>query len=71
MVVIVVAIAVVIGRNRGTYGSTDTSTNDRTLATTNFGAECATQRAANATANRGIARQIVARASREAERQRC
>ena len=71
MVMIVVAIAMVIGRNRGPHGSTDAGTDDRALATTNFGAECTTQGAANATTNRGITGQIVARARREAERQRC
>ncbi len=70
MVVTVVVIAVVIGCNRSTHGSTDTGTDDRALATTNFGAECTTQGAANATTNRGITGQIVARVHREAERQR-
>lgn len=69
-VMIVVAIAMVIGGNRSTYGSTDTGTDDRALATTHFGAECATQGATNATTNRGITCQIVARTHRETERQR-
>jgi hypothetical protein len=71
MVAIVVVTAVVIGRNRRTHGGTDTGSNDRALATTNFSAERATQGAANATTNRGIERQVVARPRREAECQRC
>ena len=68
---IVVAIAMVIGRNRSTHGRTDTGADDRALAATDFGAERATQGATNATTNGGITGQIVARAHREAERQCC
>jgi len=69
MVVIVVPIPVFIGRNRSTHRSTDTRPDDRALATTDFGAECATQGAANAATNRRIKRLIIAGGSREAEQQ--
>jgi hypothetical protein len=69
-VMIVMAIAMVIGRNRSTHGRTDTGADDRAFAATHFGAQRATQGAANATTNRGITRQVVARARREAECQR-
>ena len=59
----------VISRNRSSYGSTDTRTDDRTFAPKDFGANRTTQGAANAATNGRIKRLIVAGASREAEQQ--
>ena len=69
MTVIFSRFAGVIGRNRGSHGSTDTRTDDRTFATTDFGANRTTQGAANAATNGRIKRLIIAGASREAEQQ--
>ena len=69
MMVIFSRFAGIIGRNRSSYGSTDTRTDDRTFATTDFGANRTTQGAANAATNGRIKRLIIAGASREAEQQ--
>jgi hypothetical protein len=69
MIVTFGRIGMVVGRNRGSRGSTDTRTDDRTFATTDFGANRTTQGAANAATNGRIKRLIIAGASREAEQQ--
>ena len=69
MIVIFSRFAGVIGRNRGSHGSTDTRTDDRTFTTTDFGTNRTTQGTANAATNGRIKRLIVAGASREAEQQ--
>jgi hypothetical protein len=69
MIVIFSRFAGVIGRNRGSHGSTDTRTDDRTLTTTDFGTNRTTQGTANAATNGRIKRLIIAGASREAEQQ--
>lgn len=69
MIVIFSRYAGVIGRNRGSHGSTDARTDDRTFTTTDFGTNRTTQGTANAATNRRIKRLIIAGASREAEQQ--
>lgn len=69
MIVIFSRFTGVIGRNRGAHGSTDTRTDDRTFATTDFGTNRSTQGAANAATNRRIKRLIIAGGSRETEQQ--
>ena len=69
MIVIFSRFTGVIGRNRGSHGSTDTRTDDRTFTTTDFGTNRTTQGTANAATNGRIKRLIIAGASREAEQQ--
>jgi len=69
MMVIFSRFAGVISRNRSSYGSTATRTDDRTFATTDFGTNRTTQGSAHTATNGRIERLVIAGASRETEQQ--
>ena len=62
-------LAVIVGCNGGSNGCTDSGTDDRALATTNFGADRTTQCSTNTATNRRVERLIIAGSSRESEQQ--